>query len=196
MTGINGVHLLLASLLQNARSQLQPLDTVSDTRQAKPISDETRSLAERVNRIEQLLARSAMPKTGGNSAQDGMVTADWPVNSQSRDKINLQQRQQIVGDWVSSTAAAHGEDAFHHRVDTGATSQISGVPPQVVIERFVSTDDDLHHAEPSVNFGASSPALAALLSSRQAAAQDPDNGTGSRFLLIAVGLLLVFVLFL
>jgi hypothetical protein len=184
MTGINGVHLLIAYIREHAKTMgLRP-----DTDVAQ-ILKESGALSARVQKIEQMLSS---PKPVQAEDQPRLEVADWPVASLLRDTINRQPRQQIVGDWNISTTAVHEGEAFHHRTETTADPQ----PQQILLQRYEPTAGDLGEAYESYSLSTAETGRTFAYNPEREAKPEWEGSERGRFLLLAIGMMLILAMFL
>jgi hypothetical protein len=200
MINTNAVHVLLTQLLQNTRAAGVPPDPAKDAKQLDKILLQSQNLHDRLQKIEELLARPRPPILEAQPEEGVSVKAaeaEWPIASLSRDAINRQPRQQAMGDWNASTKSFHEVEGFQHRLESGP-----GLPPpeavqQVLVQRYVPSSDDIYDAAESIHVGHfdGKPAFSRPLPRELETDGDQDSQKG-RFILLAVGFLLIFTLLL
>jgi hypothetical protein len=189
MVSTDRIHHALMEIMQTARP-------ARDARQLDQILKQSQSLHDRLQKIEELLARNRgamVPTTEQKDTFPIPVDADWPVASLSRDVINSQPRRQAVGDWSAGTTAYHAVEAFHHHTVPGADEALV---EQVVLQRYVPQGDDFMDATESLHTG--SVTGTAIFSRPLPRDHDDDSEDDQkmRFVFLAVGLLLIFTLLL
>jgi hypothetical protein len=200
VSNINAVHVLLTQLLQNTRAAGVHPNPVKDATQLDQILLQSQSLHDRLQKIEELLAR---PRTPIMEAQpeEGVTLkvaeADWPIASLSRDAINRQPRQQAIGDWNASTTSLHEVEGFQHRLESVPRFPAPEAVQQVLVQRYVPSSDDIYDAAESLHIGHfdGKPAFSRPLPRELETDADQDSQK-SRFILLAVGFLLIFTLLL
>jgi hypothetical protein len=193
MSGINGVHALLAFLTQQAQSS-KPLDRQNiDMKQLELLLQESRLLNERLLKIESLLAISKVTDNSG-PGEDSEITqkieGNWPAASMVRDIINRQERQQAFGNWQAEKMSDFASEPYSYReVDLEQQARIQAT--QVLIEKYAPNEIERSIANTGLYMG----------SVRNDLGHFPSNGNEveedrSRILLVAIGIsLLLFAFF-
>jgi hypothetical protein len=194
MTGLNGVHALLAFLTQQAQSTKAPHGTKTDVKQLESLLQESRLLNERLLKIEKLLSMPRTPDmtthgTAHNTATN--VEGTWPAASLVRDVINSQERQQGFGYGQSEKASAVDAELYSYCENIGDPKKQDQDIQQLVIQRYVPTEYEQTYSNPGINFGAQ------LDASDYFSSKENDiSGNSGRLLLMSIGFsLLLFTLF-
>lgn len=199
MSRINGVHALLAILVQQSQLSKKNGGATLDLRHVEVLLRESQQLNERLHKIEALLTiRSAaadnikVVELVEKPAAEGV----WPAASIVRDAINKQERQQAFGHWKLDENLLRRSEHFSHREEEEPQHLNLPSAHQVLIQRYVPTDEDLELSNNSSNFGIDK----TLNRDRQFYPDDyrdqSSSGGSGRLLVIAVGLaLLLFALF-
>lgn len=200
MVNTNAVHVLLTQLLQNTRAAGVHPDPARDAKQLDKILLQSQSLHDRLNKIEELLARPRTPLMEPQQEEEVTVKAaeaDWPIASPSRDAINRQPRQQAMGDWNASTTGLHEVEGFQHRLESVPRFLPPESVQQVLVQRYVPSSDDIYDAAESIHVGHfdGKPAFSRPLPRELETDADQDSQK-ARFILLAVGFLLIFTLLL
>jgi hypothetical protein len=199
MSKINGVHALLAILVQQNQLSKKNGGVKVDLKHVEIFLRESQQLNERLRKIEALL--TARPTTTKSIkvvelVEKPAVEGEWPAASIVRDAINKQERQLAFGHWKLDENVIRGSEHFSHREDEEQQHSNFLNAQQVLIQRYVPTDEDLELSNISSNFGMDK----ASNRDRQFYPDDyriqSSNEESGRLLVIAVGLaLLLFTLF-
>ncbi len=198
MTTINGVHALLAFLVQQAQPSRKIGEIKVDVKNLDALLQESRVLNERLLKIERLLA---VPSSRDLDTTDmefnplAKPEGNWPAASFVRDAINRQERHQSFGKWQADEATE--AEPFTHR-EIVSPRQVHSTPDiqQVLIQRYDPSDTDIARAHMSANYGAHRVASDCLNSDRGEANAENFNGAGGRIFLISLGMsLILFLLF-
>lgn len=190
MSGINGVHALLAFLTQQAQSS-KPNDKQGiDVRQLELLLQESRLLNERLLKIESLLS---IPRTKEKSVGVGdtdttqKIEGNWPAASKVRDIINRQERQQAFGNWqTENTSAVDKEPYSYHEMD--AEQQLNAEARQFLIERYAPTEIEQAIANQGLYLGSGRTDLGPIGSGEK----DTEEDSG-RVLLVSIGISLLLL---
>jgi hypothetical protein len=194
MTGLNGVHALLAFLTQQAQSTKAPHGTKADVKQLESLLQESRLLNERLLKIEKLLSMPrttdmTTPGTDHNTASS--VEGTWPAASLVRDVINSQERQQGFGYGQSEKASAVDAELYSYRETIGDPKKQDPDIQQFVIQKYIPTEYEQTFSNPGINFGAQRDA-----SDYFSSKENEAPGDSGRLLLMSIGFsLLLFALF-
>jgi hypothetical protein len=194
MSGLNGVHTLLAFLTQQAQLSKFGNGSKIDVKQLDSLHQESRLLNERLLRIETILAISNLK----NSATSGVdpnqilkVEGNWPAASTVRDVINSQERQQAVGYWQSEQVSTVDTEPYSYRESHVEQPHMNVDPKQLLIQRYTPTEFEQADSKPGVNFG-----LHRVSADDYVLGDKNPSGDGGRLLLVSVGFaLLLFALF-
>jgi hypothetical protein len=194
MSGINGVHALLAFLTQQAHSAKHGSQLKLSVKQLELLLQESRLLNERLLKIEKLLHVSK-PEPSVLPSADQVPPArsegNWPAASMVQDVINRQERQQAYGNWQSAKVPERDAEPYYYReIDPGNEHMISDTK-QLLIQRYVASETEQATSNTGTNYGPF------RIPTSGSGIDELDSGDGrGRVLLIAVGLaMLMFLLF-
>jgi hypothetical protein len=194
MTGLNGVHALLAFLTQQAQSTKAPHGTKTDVKQLESLLQESRLLNERLLKIEKLLS---MPRTpdmtspGADHNSTPSFEGTWPAASVVRDVINSQERQQGFGFGRSEKASAVDAEPYSYREAAVDQQKLNADIQQLVIQRYFPSEFEQTFSNPGINFGAQRNA-----SDYASSKENDTRGDSGRLLLSSIGFsLLLLALF-
>jgi hypothetical protein len=194
MSGLNGVHALLAFLTHQAQSARQTDGSKLDVKQLESLLQESRILNERLLKIEQLLSVSKSKDQMSPGPNTNIVPSNegnWPAASNVRDVINRQERQQAFGNWQSETTSSVEAEPFSYREVNSETQQLNIDAKQLLIERYMPTEAEQENAKPGLNFG-----IQRHLFDNLGTDAIEQGGDGGRLLILGVGFsLLLFALF-
>jgi hypothetical protein len=197
MSKINGVHALLAFLVQQSQ-HAKFGNGKTDVKQLELLLQESHLLNERLLKIEKIL--TPLAKTAQHldiEAVSHSLSAEghWPTASVVQDTINKQERLQAFGYWHADDSIARDTEPFRYQDAAGGDDRDSLEKPQIFIQRYAATLEDIEMANLSANFG-----MINSDSRRTPQIQDRSaslNEDGGRLVLIAIGLaLILFTLFL
>ena len=156
MSNVNGVHALLAFLAQQARPVKHVGDLKVDVKQLERLLEESRLLNERLLKIERLLV-AARPLSNEPVDPHKSIAAkpegNWPAAGVVRDTINRQERQQAFGSWRPEQTADVDREPFSHRAMEADQPAEPAAIPQVLIQKYIPTENDIAWAEMSANLG-------------------------------------------
>jgi hypothetical protein len=198
VSSVNGVHALLAFLVQQAQPAKQSGDVKLDVKQLQQLLQEYRLLNERLLNIERLITVSHSPRSEKVERQRIIVSkveGNWPAAGLVRDTINQQERQQAFGTWRAEDLVDFEKEPFnYHATEVERDLELAEVK-QLLIQRYVPSDSDLTRAEMSVNYGAHKANLDFPLNGNDEFDLNGSNEDRGRLLMIAIGLgLLLFTL--
>jgi hypothetical protein len=195
---MNGVHALLAFLVQQSQPGKQSGDVKLDVKQQQQLLQEYRLLNERLLNIERLITVSHSPRSEKVERQKiniPKVEGNWPAAGLVRDTINQQERQQAFGTWRAEELVDFEKEPFNYHVtDVERDLELAEVK-QLLIQRYVPTDNDLKRAEMSVNYSAHKSGLDFQRNGSHEFDWNGSSDDRGRLLIIAIGLgLLLFTL--
>lgn len=197
MSKINGVHALLAFLVQQSQPARQGAAKL-DIKQLALLLHESQQLNERLLKIEKLLT-PVETITEALDPQNSLAGAEgqWPTASVVRDTINKQERHQAFGQWHAEDTSIPVSEPFTYREEIARSRQDAMDSAQILIHRYVPTSDDMERANLSTNYGATSRVSEYWRGSGERNANEEIKEGASRLMLIAIGLaLILFTLFL
>ena len=196
MSSINGVHALLALLMQQAQPTKKVGENKIDVKQLELLLQESRLLNERLLSIEKLLASAKLPdSTKSESIHTSSTKSEqnWPTAGLVRDLINRQERQQAYGNWESEAAINRESEPFTYRVAGAEEKRETPEVQQLLVQKYVPTDSDLAWAEISKNYGARINLPDESLRRSERLDLDQDGDDRSRLIAIAIGLALLLL---
>lgn len=194
MTGLNGVHALLAFLTQQAQASKPPHGMKTDVKQLEALLQESRQLNERLLKIERLLSIPRMLDTTALEADlNGVSKAEgnWPASNLVRDVINSQERQQAFGYAQVEKASAADDEPYFYRETLDDRQQMEAAIKQVLIQRYTPTESEETYSKAGMNFGLHREVPDFISSS-----ETDTSGESGRLLLMSIGFsLLLLMLF-
>ena len=162
MSKINGVHALLAFLVQQSQ-HANPGSAKTDVKQLELLLQESRLLNERLLKIERILTplatAASLPLDAEAIAHSPGAEGHWPTASVVQDTINKQERLQAFGYWHADDTIARDIEPFRYREEDGGDARASLEKPQICVQRYVATLEDIEMANLSANFGMKNPEL-------------------------------------
>lgn len=156
MTGLNGVHALLAFLTQQAQTTKPVQVTKVDLKQLEELLQESRILNERLLKIEKVLSISRQQDPGANRPETESVSnpeGSWPAASVVRDVINSQARQQGFGYGQSEKTSDLDVEPFFYRESYENGKQPDDHVKQLLVQRYTATEQDELFSKAGMNFG-------------------------------------------
>ena len=196
MSSVNGVHALLALLMQQAQPTKTAGENKIDVKQLELLLQESRLLNERLLNIEKLLAIAKLPdveKSSDVHASPIQAEHTWPTAGMVRDLINRQERQQAYGNWENEAVANREAETFTHRIASAEEKLETPELQRLLIQRYIPTDSDLVSTEISKNYGARKNLLDQSLLDAGKYDLDQDIEDRSRLIAIAIGLALLLL---
>jgi hypothetical protein len=196
MSSINGVHALLAILIQQTQSSNQLGGIKTNGKQLEQLIQEARLLNERLLKIEKLVSPSKIARAENENANlIAVVKAEgsWPAADVVRDLINRQERLQAFGSWQTEEAQNAELDAFTHRVIESEDRKVSPDHPQLLIQKYIPTDIDLEAAEVSANYGVHRSAWEHSNMMGEKFRSSDIHESRSRLMMIAVGIAILLL---
>jgi hypothetical protein len=194
MTGLNGVHALLAFLTQQAQLSKPSHGLKADVKQLESLLQESRLLNERLLKIEKLLSMSQAHDNNSTSDRNNnpsSVEGTWPAASLVRDVINSQERQQAFGYQQSERASALDAELYSYRETVDDHKKPNLDTQQLVIQRYIPSEFEQTFSNPGINFGAQRDA-----SDYFTCKENETPADSGRLLLMSIGFsLLLFALF-
>ncbi len=146
MSGVNGVHSLLAFLIQQLQPSRHLQDGNSDLDPLETLLKESRRLNETLLKIEKSLP--GMDTTGSQLSKSAteFTTApegQWPAASMVRDAINRQEQRQAFGSWPDDKHGSSDDEPFSHRVVHDPFDQLQSDQRQILLQKYEPTEDDI-----------------------------------------------------
>lgn len=194
MSGLNGVHALLAFLAQQAQSPKASQTAKIDIKQLDSLLQESRLLNERLLKIETLLS---IPRTKDAAIlelelkSNAKTEASWPAASLVRDIINSQERQRAFGFKQSEKELALDVEPYSYREFADRQRHVDDDIKQLLIQRYVPNEADQEFSRRGVNFG-----LHREAGDHFSTSENETGRESGRLLLLSVGFsLLVLTLF-
>ncbi len=199
MSGVNGVHSLLAFLLQQVQLPKTGQVSTADHRQLQLLLQESRQLNETLLKIEkQLNGRPAdgVSKTVQHVIATQPAEGHWPAASGVRDMINSQERQQAFGQWDIDTASDVEAEPFRHQAEYTLPQTAPAYGQQLLINRYEPTEEDVTMAQVSSSLATSRHNLHGDYGVDNDDTQSDANDVFSRFILMSVGIALIMLMLL
>lgn len=191
MTGLNGVHALLAFLTQQAQITKPGNGTRIDVKQLEAVLHESRILNERLLKIEELLSirrTKDLISPDADPISNSKVEGSWPAASVVRDVINSQERQQAFGFGQSEKASTLDTEPYSYRETLDHQRQLNDDIKQLVIERFIPDEFDQSFSKSGINFGAHRDGPDYFSST-----EFDTSGESGRLILMSIGFSLLFL---
>jgi hypothetical protein len=199
MSGVNGVHSLMAFLLQQVQPPKTDLVANADRSQLELLLQESRQLNETLLKIEKQLSGRPVDSTLNTATMviaTPPVEGHWPAASVVRDVINSQERQHAFGQWQPDATGDVEAEPFRHQAENVPSVQLPPFSQQLLINKYVPTDDDVAMAQVSSHFGMSGPNLNTVRDIGVSHGEKNSGEVYSRLILISIGVAMIMLMFL